>query len=54
MRNVLIIMISGIGDTIDRVEGRELGAEDYILKPFEVREILARVSTGTTGDRACR
>ena len=41
--NVPIIMISGKGDTIDRVVGLELGADDYITKPFHVREVLARV-----------
>lgn len=41
--NIPIIMISGKGDTIDRVVGLELGADDYISKPFHLREVLARV-----------
>jgi DNA-binding response OmpR family regulator len=41
--NVPIIMITGKGDTIDRVVGLELGADDYIAKPFQLREVLARV-----------
>jgi DNA-binding response OmpR family regulator len=41
--NVPIIMVSGKGDTIDRVVGLEVGADDYITKPFHVREVLARV-----------
>ena len=41
--NVPIIMISGKGDMIDRVVGLELGADDYIAKPFHMREVLARV-----------
>ena len=41
--NVPIIMISGKGDTIDRVVGLELGADDYITKPFQLREVVARV-----------
>src|SRR5262245_411616 len=41
--NVPIIMITGKGDTIDRVVGLELGADDYITKPFSLREVLARV-----------
>jgi two-component system OmpR family response regulator len=41
--NLPIIMISGKGDTIDRVVGLELGADDYIAKPFHLREVLARV-----------
>ena len=36
-------MISGKSDTIDRVVGLELGADDYITKPFHLREVLARV-----------
>jgi DNA-binding response OmpR family regulator len=42
-RDVPIVMITGKGDTIDRVVGLELGADDYIAKPFHVREVLARV-----------
>jgi two-component system OmpR family response regulator len=42
-RNLPIVMISGKGDTIDRVVGLELGADDYISKPFHLREVLARV-----------
>ena len=42
-RNVPIIMITGKGDTIDRVVGLELGADDYIAKPFHIREVVARV-----------
>lgn len=38
-----IIMVTGKGDTIDRVVGLELGADDYIAKPFHLREVLARV-----------
>jgi DNA-binding response OmpR family regulator len=41
--NVPIIMITGKGDPIDRIVGLELGADDYITKPFHVREVLARV-----------
>ena len=42
-RNVPIIMLTGKGDAIDRVVGLELGADDYLAKPFELRELLARV-----------
>ena len=41
--NVPIIVVSGRDDVIDRVVGLELGADDYITKPFHVREVLARV-----------
>jgi DNA-binding response OmpR family regulator len=40
-----IIMVTGKGDLIDRVVGLELGADDYIAKPFHLREMLARVRT---------
>jgi DNA-binding response OmpR family regulator len=43
--DVPIIMITGKDDVIDRVVGLELGADDYITKPFHVREMLARVRT---------
>jgi DNA-binding response OmpR family regulator len=38
-----IIIISGKGQMIDRVVGLEVGADDYLVKPFELRELLARV-----------
>ncbi|HUY61767.1 MAG TPA: response regulator transcription factor, partial [Candidatus Dormibacteraeota bacterium] len=38
-----ILMLTAKSDTIDVVVGLELGADDYITKPFEVRELLARV-----------
>lgn len=40
-----IIMVSAASDTIDRVAGLEAGADDYIPKPFEPRELLARVKS---------
>lgn len=42
-RNTPIIMITGKGDAIDRIVGLELGADDYIAKPFVMREVVARV-----------
>ncbi len=42
-RDVPIIMLTARGDEIDRVVGLELGADDYVVKPFSVRELLARV-----------
>jgi DNA-binding response OmpR family regulator len=41
--DVPIVMISGKGDTIDKVVGLELGADDYITKPFHPREVVARI-----------
>lgn len=41
--NIPIIMLTARGDVIDRVSGLELGADDYMGKPFEPRELVARV-----------
>ena len=38
-----IIMLTAKGETEDKVTGLEMGADDYIVKPFEVKELLARV-----------
>ncbi|MEM8812148.1 MAG: response regulator transcription factor [Pseudomonadota bacterium] len=43
LSDVPIIMVTGKGDLIDKVVGLEVGADDYIAKPFHVREVLARV-----------
>ena len=40
---VPIIMLTGQGEEIDRVAGLELGADDYLTKPFSPRELLARI-----------
>ena len=40
-----VIILTGRGDLSDRVLGLELGADDYIVKPFEPRELVARVSS---------
>ena len=42
-RRVPVIILSARVDVIDRVAGLELGADDYITKPFEPRELVARV-----------
>jgi DNA-binding response OmpR family regulator len=38
-----VIIVSGRGESVDRVVGLELGADDYVAKPFDLRELLARV-----------
>lgn len=38
-----LIIVSGRGESVDRVVGLELGADDYITKPFDLRELLARI-----------
>jgi two-component system OmpR family response regulator len=43
--NIGIIMLTGRGDTIDRIVGLEMGADDYLAKPFHLRELLARVKS---------
>jgi two-component system phosphate regulon response regulator OmpR len=43
--DVGIIMLTGRGEVMDRVVGLEVGADDYIAKPFHLREVLARVKS---------
>lgn len=38
-----VIMLTGSADSVDRVVGLEVGADDYVAKPFDLRELLARV-----------
>ena len=38
-----VLMLTGKGDAMDRIIGLELGADDYLAKPFEPRELLARI-----------
>lgn len=40
---VAIVMLTTAGESVDRIVGLELGADDYVPKPFELRELLARV-----------
>ena len=42
-RGTPVLMLSALGSTTDRVVGLELGADDYLAKPFEPRELLARI-----------
>jgi two-component system OmpR family response regulator len=43
--SVGIIMVTGAGDVVDRVAGLEVGADDYIAKPFDPRELRARLKS---------
>jgi two-component system phosphate regulon response regulator OmpR len=43
--NVPILLLTARGESVDRIEGLERGADDYLAKPFEPRELLLRVST---------
>lgn len=40
-----VIMVTAMGDPVDRIVGLEMGADDYVVKPFEFRELLARIRT---------
>ena len=59
MSNVPIIMLTAKGETLDKVTGLEMGADDYIVKPFEIGELIARIhavmrrfdTTGGTGNK---
>src|SRR5258706_6912880 len=42
-KEIRVVIVSAKGDEIDRVVGFEIGADDYIAKPFSVRELLLRV-----------
>jgi two-component system phosphate regulon response regulator PhoB len=54
-RDIPIVMVTAKGDEVDRVVGFELGADDYVVKPYSLRELLLRVdavlrrSTGGAG-----
>jgi DNA-binding response OmpR family regulator len=43
--NIAIVMLTSAGTVIDRIVGLELGADDYIPKPFDPRELLARIKS---------
>jgi DNA-binding response OmpR family regulator len=45
VRDVPIIMLTARDEEVDRVVGLEIGADDYVVKPFSVRELMARVKT---------
>ena len=40
---VPIIMLTAKGETFDKISGLEMGADDYVTKPFEVKELMARI-----------
>jgi DNA-binding response OmpR family regulator len=52
--NIPIIMLTARDDEIDRVIGLEIGADDYITKPFSMRELIARVKAHLRRERLIR
>ncbi len=54
LADVAILMLTAKGDEVDRVVGLELGADDYVVKPFSVREVMLRVRAlaRRSGERA--
>ena len=40
-----VIMLTALGDLVDRIVGLEVGADDYLAKPFDLRELLARIKS---------
>jgi two-component system phosphate regulon response regulator OmpR len=44
-RSIGIVMLTGAAQTVDRIIGLEVGADDYVVKPFDPREVLARVKS---------
>jgi two-component system phosphate regulon response regulator PhoB len=45
LRDIAVIMLTARGEEADRVRGLESGADDYVVKPFSIRELKARVNT---------
>ena len=43
---VPVIMLTALGDTVDKVLGLEFGADDYVVKPVDMRELQARIAAG--------
>lgn len=43
--HLAIIMVTGAGELVDRIVGLEVGADDYVAKPFDLRELLARIKS---------
>ena len=52
--DIPIVMLTARGEVMDRVVGLELGADDYLPKPFEPRELAARLQTVLRRQRGCR
>ena len=56
-RDLPILLLTAMGEVEDRIEGLETGADDYLAKPFEPRELLLRIRTSCayhSGPQRCR
>lgn len=53
-KNTPIIMLTARAEELDKVLGLELGADDYVTKPFGVRELMARVKANPQKIRCAR
>jgi two-component system OmpR family response regulator len=51
---VAVIVVTGRGEPVDRIVGLEVGADDYVAKPFDVRELAARVRSVLRRTLECR
>jgi len=49
-----VVIVTGRGEAVDRIVGLELGADDYVTKPFDLRELLARVRSVLRRSRGAR
>ena len=47
--DVPVVMLSGRAEEVDRVVGLELGADDYVVKPYSLRELVARIGARLRG-----
>ena len=52
--NTPVLMLTARGDDLDRILGLEMGADDYLPKPFNTRELSARVRAILLEERQCR
>jgi two-component system, OmpR family, phosphate regulon response regulator PhoB len=43
LKNIKVMMVTAKGEEVDRIVGFELGADDYVVKPFSIRELLLRI-----------
>ena len=51
-KDIPVIFVSAMGETVDKVKGFEIGGVDYITKPFQLEEVLARTETHVKAKRA--